>query len=524
MSKRQGSEFSKGDIEAMRLRVAARCSNPECRAQTTGPVTDPKKVCTLGQAAHIHAASSNGPRGKFEMSPAERKDISNGLWLCLPCARKIDLDPTAYSPELLLSWKRSAEKLAQLEISRPIPLQEVQLASAGISRNIPSMSVASAVEGMRQEIIRKDSRFNPEIKFDGAITHITMNVNENIECTLNLASEASSDFSLKMQALVEHGESLEMDASLLRLQGSPVFDDMSADGVFILEPANEKKAVFKVRFMDLDGNEVLCVDDIVGSVIIGTKSFKFVGSIFDGLWSLSVRKGMVGNLGLGDIEEIVKFSFDYERWLYKDVKNLPYFEKSLSLARVLSANLSSRWEMEIDGEVVLRMRQNGSTNDRPMMLRNFLLPYIDSVRKICSIIGFAAKFVETNISLKEIREAHMVASILTAEINKVESNFQNFLADVTPQSEQQVKLIYNLIESAVPHAVKIVKDFPIPIRIFDSFVKVESVTFFLSDAVVSNRSGGIVQKGEAMNLEICATSASSLMLQLAKGCKYAIIE
>ncbi|TOB56226.1 tetratricopeptide repeat protein, partial [Vibrio parahaemolyticus] len=44
------------------------------------------------------------------MSPKERKDISNGIWLCCNCATKIDKDEEKYPASLLKEWKSSAEK------------------------------------------------------------------------------------------------------------------------------------------------------------------------------------------------------------------------------------------------------------------------------------------------------------------------------------------------------------------------------------------------------------------------------
>lgn len=523
MSRRYGSEFSKVVIDAMRLRVGARCSNPDCRAPTTGPLTDPKKVCSLGQAAHIHAASSGGPRGKPEMTPEERKDISNGVWLCLPCARKIDLDESLYTADLLRSWKRAAENQAQLEISRPIDLQELQLARAGIPRNMSSMSVANAVEQMRQDIISKDSRFDPEIRFDGTSTHITMNVTESISCTIEVSSAARLDFDVKLQALLEHGESLEMDASLLKMRGSPVFEDFSDDAIFILEPANSKKAIFKVRFIDPDGSDVLSVDDIFGTVILGTKSFKFSGEIFDGLCSVHVRKGIDKSLEIGAVEEIVEFSFDYSRWLNKELKNLPYFEKAFALARALSSNCSSKWEMEVEGEVALRMHQRCALENRSVMSHYYIFPYIDSVRKICSAIGLHVKFIQTNISSAEAREAYKAAIILSTSFDKVTCGSQSYMADVMPQTPQQVKLINDLIASEKPHAVKIENAFPVPIRIFNTQIQIEPVILFLSEAVVKKHSSGVAKKGVEMKIELVTTATSSLTLQFAKGPRYTVI-
>ncbi len=48
--------------ETLALRVGIRCSNPNCRQQTSGPQQDPAKSVNVGVAAHITAASAGGAR------------------------------------------------------------------------------------------------------------------------------------------------------------------------------------------------------------------------------------------------------------------------------------------------------------------------------------------------------------------------------------------------------------------------------------------------------------------------------
>lgn len=73
-----------------------------------------------GDAAHIIAASPNGPQYDPSMSPMERSSIENGIWLCVVCARKIDHDQGAYPVELLREWKASAETAAAREFGKPL--------------------------------------------------------------------------------------------------------------------------------------------------------------------------------------------------------------------------------------------------------------------------------------------------------------------------------------------------------------------------------------------------------------------
>lgn len=103
-------DFSAKTKEILAKRVGFICSNPNCRKHTSGPNTDEARSINIGIAAHITAASSNGPRFDENITSEERQNISNGIWLCSNCASLIDRDVEKYPIELLLEWKNSAEK------------------------------------------------------------------------------------------------------------------------------------------------------------------------------------------------------------------------------------------------------------------------------------------------------------------------------------------------------------------------------------------------------------------------------
>ena len=72
-------------------RAAYMCSNPACMRITVGSCdADPNESTKTGKAAHICAASPNGPRYDSYQSPSDRKSIKNALWLCGSCADLID--------------------------------------------------------------------------------------------------------------------------------------------------------------------------------------------------------------------------------------------------------------------------------------------------------------------------------------------------------------------------------------------------------------------------------------------------
>jgi len=109
-------DFSAATKRELAPRVGNCCSNPNCSTITSGPHTDDSKSISVGQAAHITAASLGGKRYDPSITPEQRKDISNGIWLCEKCAKLIDTDDDRYTVEVLKRWKKNAEESARARL------------------------------------------------------------------------------------------------------------------------------------------------------------------------------------------------------------------------------------------------------------------------------------------------------------------------------------------------------------------------------------------------------------------------
>jgi hypothetical protein len=76
------------------------------------PQEDETKAINVGVAAHITAASPDGPRYDPEITSDERKSASNGIWLCQTCAKLVDSDEQRYTVDILRRWKTISETAA----------------------------------------------------------------------------------------------------------------------------------------------------------------------------------------------------------------------------------------------------------------------------------------------------------------------------------------------------------------------------------------------------------------------------
>ncbi len=140
-----GPDFSKETKETLAKRAAQTCSNPDCRRRTSGPHTEDDKFVNLGEAAHIRAAREGEARYDPKMTDEERSHISNGVWLCRECARRIDRDEKKFPVELLQRWKKEHED--SVLAGRPhSPAREIEVTDGGIGGIIHNTGDGTALE------------------------------------------------------------------------------------------------------------------------------------------------------------------------------------------------------------------------------------------------------------------------------------------------------------------------------------------------------------------------------------------
>ncbi|MCJ2186016.1 hypothetical protein [Novosphingobium beihaiensis] len=99
--------FKKPVVEMLAKRAGNRCSNPDCRAFTSGPADDTERAVNVGEAAHIYGANPGSARYDVSMESVDRGAITNGIWLCGNCHKVIDDDPNRYPAGLLFEWQKS---------------------------------------------------------------------------------------------------------------------------------------------------------------------------------------------------------------------------------------------------------------------------------------------------------------------------------------------------------------------------------------------------------------------------------
>lgn len=98
-------------------RSAGRCAYPDCRTLCVKPGTKKDGPVTIGQIAHIHAHSKNGPRPNPKGFTDETNGYDNLILLCSNHHREVDIQTNTHTVADLQKWKIKLERWIAYRLS-----------------------------------------------------------------------------------------------------------------------------------------------------------------------------------------------------------------------------------------------------------------------------------------------------------------------------------------------------------------------------------------------------------------------
>src|SRR4051812_31318903 len=110
MAKRNRDEFTPKTKLQIAMRAGWLCSDPSCRAYTIGATSDGEGEINVGTASHICAAAPSDPRYDPNMTPEQRRSVSNGIWLCKRHGWSVDSHDPKFTVELLQRWRDQVQQ------------------------------------------------------------------------------------------------------------------------------------------------------------------------------------------------------------------------------------------------------------------------------------------------------------------------------------------------------------------------------------------------------------------------------
>lgn len=392
--------FAEPIKRALRERVAYRCSNPECRVPTVGPADGPVGVTRIGDAAHITAASRNGPRYDNSLTPEERKAIDNGIWLCMPCARKIDSQVDAHPVDLLRKWKTDAEVRAALEMGRPLPSEdsvrsEFVSALTG-SPHLSSSLIPNAHGATAEALERLDPRFSVTTSYADGTTKITLRPNQPVCLSLHVGGDRQEEFGKGMDDLISKGEAVSIPTDAVRITGSQLvehaLDQHRKSGVAQLKfAAPRRSALMKLALLSPDQQILEPFDDVRGELWGGYKQVTFEGRTFDSLLVLRVVV-QPEDMTRGD----ATFEIDTTHWDSCEVQSLPYFEDIERFVDLVSQGWLIDIKLKTKGKMAFAGRMK--TNSDSFSSIQIMVTYILRVRMLAEILNQSFAFQCANVS------------------------------------------------------------------------------------------------------------------------------
>ena len=341
---RRRSHFSKESILTLQRRVNLRCSNPDCRVQTSSPL-DSHSYKLIGEAAHICAASPGGARYDDTMNESQRHNIENGIWLCANCHKMVDRDPLKYGVDTLKNWKQQSEEITSNEIGLRLPSKSdatEQLAALFTARTkefIPE-GISNIHTASVSALKLIDPRFNIISEYKSGVTTLILEAMEPVPLDFSFRKNCSDGKEL-YKKLLEHAEGFTVDTNDVEVIGSPLLSELTKmpKGNFSIAPSTVE-ARLKMSLSCSKNGEFSSLDDVIGRIGIGTKSFGFTGKMYDGLISIKVSSSCVKEASKRQKLK-VNISFNFQKWVGQNICSLEYFKQARSLFELFNDGLGA---------------------------------------------------------------------------------------------------------------------------------------------------------------------------------------
>ena len=158
---RKRINFSQETVKQIAFEAHLFCSNPEC-CRFTSYSTSTGKARAIAEAAHINAASDDGPRPGDVRTEAYLNSLSNGIWLCKNCHDRIDDDPHRFPENLLRTWKTEHSEFVRKLVGKDFDLAHFELYSR--SRNTAQcISFLTFIENRRVFFEALDAEFPDQV-------------------------------------------------------------------------------------------------------------------------------------------------------------------------------------------------------------------------------------------------------------------------------------------------------------------------------------------------------------------------
>lgn len=388
-------EFPAPVVTALRNRAGNTCSRPECRASTSGPNSDPRKASNVGVAAHITAAAAGGPRYDVSMTPEERSDISNAIWLCQTCSKLIDSDPGRFTVDLLKKWKVEAEQTAQTELGTRRPsLGDVSQAISAVLSGLPSEISRHAISNVHKSAEDRlnslDPRFGVKSSFNDGKACLEIYPRQDVLLTGRIRGVDAATLTDRMRALIERAEDFEMSGGSITFDESPLFNELRINEAVgsILIKAHSKQASVRIWTSDQASGKKDCFFELPATIAAGTKVAKLSAAGLDGLLSLSMEMSVTNTTP----SVTASIKIDFSAWSGQDVRSLKHFRRINELIQSIKSKNPLHIELELDGINSASLSSQDAHNNEQFAEMALSLQHIENATTLLKYLSLPLPF------------------------------------------------------------------------------------------------------------------------------------
>ncbi len=401
MARAKDNDFTESTKRKLRDRVANLCSNPKCRKNTVAAnleTIDNRTV--IGEAAHIYAASSGGPRFNEEMTAKDIKSFENGIWLCSICHKVIDREHKTYSVEMLKNWKVIAEEHASKNLGTKYKTNEdIKESQQSLLSIMPLSSINSALSNVHGSVVQTlevlDNRLKLSTKFDNkAIIYKVEPKDDSYVPTISIKDFSNESNIRRYKDLILHGLDCDIEGDIDFSSDSSLIDKLLNDTSIDFKKASIKRinkvdAYIKVPYQDSDTNKT--VVKINGYLTHGLKTVSFIGGL-EGYFKFEVIGMPMFDDSINDMVQNFNMIFYFDEWDGKDIRSLDKLEGSHALINEICDNENASiglFTSETHTFLAKAKINNALENDDIKQIQ-WLLNYIYKAYKICEYLNYEA--------------------------------------------------------------------------------------------------------------------------------------
>ena len=509
-------DFSSRTRSRLALRVAHRCSHPDCRVSTVGPTDSLDGVRSVGRAAHITAAAPGGPRYDAKFTPEQRRSIDNAIWLCANHADLVDGDEKRFPVALLREWKERAERAAREEQGSqlPSPRELAAYKTKVLGENLTGGSVASLLaetsDIARRELEKLDPRLSVGVATQDGTPIFTLQALEDVPLKFVVGPPQAKEWATQFERLLRHGDTLSIDSTTVRVTGSPLteslFDGWTGKLEISKPPLTEAVLVYSYPPAVVGAARAL---EVAGEIRGGTESFTFRGQALGGIFSAEYR--LPKDHGMSAQADFTH-TFDFHFWDGKSLQHLPYFERVASFIAAAACGQPIQIHLEIMGNRIFSGATSSLIQNERIQSIDWLLHYIREARELLRAIGGSVEFWVSQINSEEARAVHELWHLLVNCRNLRGIQLPELTLTMQVLNEQSAAAaLVGAIQDATPQIVRVTQQLAHPLSLFGKPVPIGKLTLLYTDARFHLAdSTQRIEPGKACSLRVVPSETSKL--------------